>query len=72
MSYLAVGSDGSTQQLGVITGYRVEYMQGARKKTTKIFPFLWQALGFQKTMRMGQSSKLVPVYSAGNSKGNTR
>lgn len=63
MSFVAVNSDGSNTPLGVITGYQVSFVDG-RKKQTKNFQFLWQALGFQKTLRQGSASSIAPVYAA--------
>jgi len=63
MAFLAVNSDGSTTELGTITGYRVVYQCGRRKLQSKPFTFLWQALGFQKHLAMGSNSQLVPIYS---------
>lgn len=63
MAYLALNRDGSTTELGSITGYRVQYTKNGQKRQSRPFPFMWQALGFQKGLRMGQSSTIVPVYS---------
>lgn len=63
MTFLAVNRDGSTTELGSIVGYRVHYVQGRQKRQSRPFSLLWQALGFQKGLRMGQASKIVPVYS---------
>lgn len=63
MTYLAVNADGSTTQLGAITGYRVLYMRDGRPRRSKSFGLMYQAIGFQRSLRMGQASKIVPVYS---------
>lgn len=63
MTFLAVNRDGSTTELGAIIGYRVQYVLGGQKRQSRPFSLLWQALGFQKVLRMGQASKIVPVYS---------
>jgi hypothetical protein len=63
MAYLTVNPDGSTSELGAITGYRVAYRQGRRPRQSKPFNFLWQAFGFQKRLKMGQESRIVPVYA---------
>jgi hypothetical protein len=65
MAYLTINSDGSTTQLGAIIGYRVIYTEHGRRKQTKPFNLLWQATGFQKGLRMGQGSRIVPVYARG-------
>jgi hypothetical protein len=62
VAYLAVNRDGSTSELGDITGYRVAYKHGRRERQSKPFSFLWQAFGFQKRLQMGQESRIVPVY----------
>jgi hypothetical protein len=62
VTYLAVNPDGSTSPLGSITGYRVAYKHGRRTRQSKPFSFLWQAFGFQKRLKMGQESRIVPVY----------
>jgi hypothetical protein len=62
VTYLAVNADGSTSPLGSITGYRVAYKHGRRTRQSKPFSFLWQAFGFQKRLKMGQESRIVPVY----------
>lgn len=63
MTYLQVNSDGSTSPLGTITGYRVEYKHKGHDRQTRPFTTLWHAFGFQQHLRMGQASKIVPVYS---------
>lgn len=63
MTFLAVNRNGSTTELGAIIGYRVQYLQNGKSRQSRPFSLLWQALGFQKGLRMGQSSKIVPVYS---------
>jgi|HubBroStandDraft_3_1064219.scaffolds.fasta_scaffold1291679_2 hypothetical protein len=65
MTYLAVNRDGSTAELGNITGYRVAYRHGRRQRQSPHFPHLWQAFGFQKRLQMGQQSRIIPVYSKG-------
>jgi hypothetical protein len=63
VTYLAVHADGSTTELGAITGYRVLYRQNGRPRRSKPFGLMYQAIGFQRGLRMGQASKIVPVYS---------
>ena len=65
MSYLAVRGDGSTVELGNITGYQVHYRRGKKAQRSRPFNFIWQAVGFQKGLKMGQQSKIVPVYAKG-------
>lgn len=67
MTYLAINRDGSTSELGNITGYRVAYKHGRRERQSKPFTHLWQAFGFQRGLRMGQQSRIVPVYAKGKS-----
>jgi len=62
VTYLAVNADGSTSELGSITGYRVAYKHGRRPRQSRTFKLLWQAFGFQKRLKMGQESRIVPVY----------
>jgi hypothetical protein len=62
VTYLAINRDGSTSELGAITGYRVAYKHGRRERYSKPFNFLWQAFGFQKRLTMGRESRIVPVY----------
>jgi hypothetical protein len=62
VAYLALNGDGSTTDLGTIKGYRVAYKRNGQSRLSKPFTFLWQALGFQKTLAMGASSKVVPIY----------
>lgn len=64
MTYLAVNRDGSTTPLGAITGYRVLYKSpDGRPRKSKPFGLMYQAIGFQRGLRMGQASTIVPVYS---------
>jgi hypothetical protein len=62
VAYLAVKNDGSAVELGNITGYQVEYKAGRRVVRSRPVSFIWQALNFQKRLKMGQDSKIVPVY----------
>lgn len=62
MSYLALNGDGTTTDLGTIKGYKVAYKRNGQSKLSKPFTFLWQALGFQKTLPMGAGSQVVPIY----------
>lgn len=65
MTYLAVNGDGSTSELGNISGYRVRYKHGRRERQSKPFNLLWQAFGFKKRLPMGSESRIVPVYAKG-------
>lgn len=62
MSYLQINNDGSATELGVIVGYQVQYKNGKRTMKSQQYNALWQALGFQKTLRFGSTSQIVPVY----------
>ena len=62
MTYVQINNDGTASELGAITGYQVVYQQGKKQMRSQRFGALWQALGFQKTMRMGQNSTIVPIY----------
>jgi hypothetical protein len=63
MAYLKINTDGSTTPVGVITGYKVVYTERGRWRSSKAMSLLWQALGFQKGLRAGAESKIVPVYA---------
>ena len=62
MTYVTLGSDGASP-VASITGYRVVWTANGRQKQSRPFPRLQKALGFQQRIRMGQTSKIVPVYA---------
>ena len=61
MVYVTLGSDGASPTAS-ITGYRVVWTANGRQKQSRPFSLLKGALGFQQRIRMGQTSKIVPVY----------
>ncbi len=75
MTYFKLQSDGSTlTPLGQIVGYRVLYTdkngkpktmttRNAAGKPTTIFSLWFKANNAAKALRMGQVSRIVPVYS---------
>lgn len=65
MVYVTLGSDGASP-VASITGYRVVWTSNGREKQSRPFPRLQKALGFQQRIRMGQTSRIVPVYAKGS------
>ncbi len=75
MTYFKLQSDGTTlTPLGQIIGYRVLYTDKSGKqktlttrtaagKVTTMFSLWFKANNAAKSLRMGQVSRIVPVYS---------
>ena len=62
MVYVTLKGDGASP-VASITGYRVVWTgQNGREKQSRRFPLLKNAIAFSQRIRIGQTSKIVPVY----------